>query len=46
MRAINIISPIVNLPTEYGEFKALSFSLRNDNKEHFVLMKNIKKILF
>lgn len=40
------ISSTINLPTSYVMFKALSFKALGDDKEHFVLMKNIHKAKF
>ena len=33
---------IIDLPTDYGYFQAFSFKSFQDNKEHFVLMKNLQ----
>lgn len=38
---IALISPFINIPTEHGAFKAFSFAIHEDNKEHLVLMKNL-----
>ncbi len=42
MYSLDLISPIINLPTDYGYFQAFSFKSFQDDKEHFVLMKNLQ----